>query len=814
MSDTSSQPKSMFSRTPREEKPSFFRRFAQPSGQPQPQQQNALRGEAAVPKPGEPRRPPITTGPKNSINARIAAAEFASRTGNGRVISLREMYSPPPGDEEWLKKKAEEEAIKAVLFAPATEPVASPIKRYSDEILARRREIETAILRTPVESVQYENEIVCRLCELLRAEHACLWLMPQEMSATWDWGVNAIVAEAAAEGYPVPPFTNAAPSPEWAGEHLEPLLGSQRATIFHSPPAEGATAVHYLAIALAGHAGFAWVLLFGRRGPAWADPDATTLDDAASLLALALESHLLAKQSAERGTYLNNLLNSSDIGVMVIEQATADRTVITMVNQRFRELFNLQKARVAGGTHQEFIEMVRALLPDADQQLAIIDGLLADPGAEHIDEMVLAGAGGAGTRILYRYSAPARDGSGHIFGRMFFFRDITYDKEMERQIIHSQKMDSIGTLAGGVAHDFNNLLTTILGYVELLKRGAKTEDPNYQRFLQIERSANRAAELTGQLLAFSRRSPTIMRRFDLNKLIEETHSMLRSTVPATIEMRVQADAEIPLVEADETQIQQVIINLVINARDALGGRKGGVITLSTRRDVDEQATGENVGREYAVLDVEDNGVGIPKESLHRVFEPFFTTKDVGKGTGLGLAMVYGIIRKHNGFIEVNSAENVGTKFSVFLPESDTPAPLEPEPAPVYPSQRRPVTIMVVDDEPDLREFCAAALSDIAENVLTAADGLEALDAFQRVNYQVDLVVLDLTMPKMAGPECALIMRSMKPDLKILVSSGYGPDVTADPQLQGHVAGYLPKPYDLNQLMAKVEEVLHRDAPVG
>ncbi len=182
------------------------------------------------------------------------------------------------------------------------------------------------------------------------------------------------------------------------------------------------------------------------------------------------------------------------------------------------------------------MDLLRPVLRDWDAQVKILDGLLAEPSSERIDEMILSEAS-SGVRILHRYTAPARDSTGHIFGRMFFFRDITYDKEMERQIIHSQKMDSIGTLAGGVAHDFNNLLTTILGYTELLKRQSQPEDPSHQKLLQIERSANRAAELTGQLLAFSRRNPTNLRLFDLNKLIEETHGMLRSTVPATIEMR-------------------------------------------------------------------------------------------------------------------------------------------------------------------------------------------------------------------------------------------------------------------------------------
>ncbi len=682
----------------------------------------------------------------------------------------------------------------------------------TEDYTMRRRTIESTLLRVLPESIHFENEVICQLCESLRAEHACLWLVPPDLGTIWDWGRKTIIAEAAAQSHNQNPFTHTPPPREWAIQYLDPILRATGATVFNVPPpfqpgGNPNARSNYLAIALTGHPGYRWAMMFERSGPPWRESDAMLLEDLATTLSLALEGRLLAKQSIERGTYLNNLLNSSDIAVMVIEQTTPGKPVITLVNQRFRELFGISKAKLAGGSPREMMDLIRASLRDWDAQMKILEGLLAEPASERIDEMILSEAT-AGVRILHRYTAPARDSTGHIFGRMFFFRDITYDKEMERQIIHSQKMDSIGTLAGGVAHDFNNLLTTILGYTELLKRATSPDDPSSQKLLQIERSANRAAELTGQLLAFSRRNPTNLRLFDLNKLIEETHGMLRSTVPATIEMRFTPQGGLPYVEADETQIQQVIINLVLNARDALSSKKGGgQITITTRRGVDAQATAENAVRPFAVLEVEDNGIGIPKESLHRIFEPFFTTKDVGKGTGLGLAMVYGIIKKHNGFIEVNSAEKIGTKFSVFIPAREVEHTEEVVVAPRAPSARRPVKIMVVDDEPDLREFCAAALGDIATEVLTASNGLEALEVFQRADFDIDLVVLDLTMPKMAGPECAYLMRTMKPTLKILISSGYGPDVTADPQLEGQVAGFLPKPYDLNQLIRKVEEVL-------
>ncbi len=461
------------------------------------------------------------------------------------------------------------------------------------------------------------------------------------------------------------------------------------------------------------------------------------------------------------------------------------------------------------------MDMVRPILPDWEAQLAIIEDLLADPTAERIDEITLLSTVPDSTPThLHRFATPARDAHGNIFGRMFFFRDITYDKEVERQLVHSQKMDSIGTLAGGVAHDFNNLLTTILGYTELLKRELKGSESATMKLMQIEKSSNRAAELTGQLLAFSRRHPTVLHVFNLNDLVVETMDMIRSTVPASIDVQFQPAEGVPNIEADSTQIQQILINLILNAKDALGGN--GHIIISTRIGGDTQASSGLPASEmsYAILEVEDNGVGIPRDVLHRIFEPFYTTKEVGKGTGLGLAMVYGIIKKHNGFIEVTSALGEGTKFSAFLPVTAKRAGEDDEISreSVRELRQRELVVMVVDDEPDLRNFCVTALGEVATEILTAANGVEALEQFEKAGRKVDLVLMDLTMPKMSGPECFQRLRAIDPDLRVLISSGYSLDVDAENLLKGKATGFLPKPYDLNQLMESVERALSTGKP--
>ena len=715
--------------------------------------------------------------------------------------------------------------------APAAAPASAPATQREAAAMAEqrrlRRQLEASLREQLLNgAATMEDTVVCQLCELLWADHACLWMLPAQPDEANDWSRQTIVSEAVAEYYPLVGYSTCTPPEDWSRAVLETMLEADGAVPYSQAPfntpkegdPDSSAYSRYLGIALRGRPGHGWLLLLERYGTAatpaspWSDFDRELIEDTAPLLGLALENNLLSAQSAERASYLTNMLNSLDVAVMVIEQPPASvPAVVSLVNRSFCELFGIEHAQVEGNSYLQFMDLVQPILPDWESQLAIIEDLLADPTAERIDEITLvANSPDAVPTHLHRFATPARDAHGNIFGRMFFFRDITYDKEVERQLVHSQKMDSIGTLAGGVAHDFNNLLTTILGYAELLKRELKENESASQKLLQIEKSANRAAELTGQLLAFSRRHPTVLRIFNLNELVSETMDMIRSTVPASIEVRCEAAGDLPNIEADSTQIQQVLINLILNARDALSGN--GQITISTRIGSDTQAqTGlPAADQQYAILEVEDNGVGIPKDVLHRIFEPFYTTKEVGKGTGLGLAMVYGIIKKHNGFIEVTSALGEGTKFSAFLPvtyklDEEYHGPTIEES--VRELRQRNLVVMVVDDEPDLRNFCVTALGEIATEILTASNGVEAIEQYHRVGGRVDLILMDLTMPKMSGPECFQRLRAIDPELRVLISSGYSLDVEAENILKGKATGFLPKPYDLNQLMESVERAL-------
>ena len=715
------------------------------------------------------------------------------------------------------------------------QPEATPAGREAAALAEQRRlrrQLEASLKDQAFSgSATTEDTVVCQLCELLWADHACLWMLPAQKDEPHDWSRQTIVSEAVAEYYPLVGYSSDTPGESFSRVCLEPAVEGISVIAYSgkpfNAPKEGepdpSAVSQYLVIPLRGRPGHSWLLLMERYGSAqtpaspWTSFDRELLEDTAAMLGMALENNLLSAQSAERASYLTNMLNSLDVAVMVIEQPPAPvPAVVSLVNRSFCELFGLDHADVEGNSYLHFMDLARPLLSDWDAQLAIIEELLADPTAERIDEITLmtSSAPDAVPTHLHRFATPARDAQGHIFGRMFFFRDITYDKEVERQLVHSQKMDSIGTLAGGVAHDFNNLLTTILGYTELLKRELKENESSNQKLLQIEKSANRAAELTGQLLAFSRRHPTVLHVFNLNELVVETMDMIRSTVPTSIDVQFQPANELPNIEADSTQIQQVLINLILNARDALSGT--GKITISTRIGADTQAQGEIAAEDqrYAILEVEDNGVGIPKDVLHRIFEPFYTTKEVGKGTGLGLAMVYGIIKKHDGFIEVTSALGDGTKFSAFIPL--TPKSNERDSEPGETGFRgdpdRKLTVMVVDDEPDLRDFCVTALGEIASDILTAGNGVEALEQFENAGRKVDLILLDLTMPKMSGPECFQRLRALDPDVRVLISSGYSLDVEAENLLKGNASGFLPKPYDLHQLMESVHRALHNGKP--
>ncbi len=396
------------------------------------------------------------------------------------------------------------------------------------------------------------------------------------------------------------------------------------------------------------------------------------------------------------------------------------------------------------------------------------------------------------------------------------------DKEkLEEQFRQSQKMEAIGQLAGGIAHDFNNLLTGIIGNLSLAEVEELHAVKKYVREANI--AATRAEKLIHQLLAFSRKTHVQLKPVNINDIINEVYPLARQTIDRRIDIELSLEDNLPWVEADSTQINSVLMNLCVNARDAInevmhGGdtdrAPGELLLLQLRTEsteIDEnycaKFTYAKPGR-FVVLSVSDNGIGMAEDVRRRIFEPFFTTKKAGQGTGLGLAGAYGIVRQHNGWIQAQSEVGKGTTFRVFLPVAtpDTSRPVKESEAE---SPGGTETVLVVDDEEIIRNLGRTVLQQSGYTVLTAKDGKEALNIWKSKQDRIDLIILDLSMPHLAGHEVLKQLHENSPDLKVIVSSGYSQKNQDELTSHAAVAAYLPKPYRPADLARKVREVLDR-----
>jgi signal transduction histidine kinase/ActR/RegA family two-component response regulator len=538
---------------------------------------------------------------------------------------------------------------------------------------------------------------------------------------------------------------------------------------------------------------------------AWSGEDIAILEEASDLISINFENATLQMNSPSGAQYLSSLLKSSDLGILFVEH-NGGAVTLTLANDHFFDLFGRETIRFSGALMSDLEKHLNSYCTPANGDAASVIDYFR-PGPELTGEILVAAPV---ERVLRVQSTPSLLHEGEA-GRLILFRDVTHDKDIERQLLHSQKMESIGTLAGGIAHDFNNLLTTMLGYAELVKREVDKSNPTYLKIEHIERAAKRAAELTNNLLAFSRRSPTQLTVFDVSDLVRETAGLIRLSVPSSITLSLALADGLPAIEADATQLQQVLINLIINARDALGNDKGG-ITVTTKIGYDSTKQVKEPPFPYVVMEVEDSGHGISKADLSRIFEPFYTTKEVGKGTGLGLSMVYGIIKQHRGFIEVTSAPMEGSRFSVYLPStSKKPTPPTKAPGEIKTIGKSNARVLVVDDEPDLLDFCRMALLEICESVTCASNGLEALTLIEATPDDFDLIILDLTMPRMGGVECFHRIRKIKPEMNIIISSGYSLEGGPGDLLRDGASAFLHKPYSVEALLRTVKTHLNLGA---
>ncbi|HEX6852816.1 MAG TPA: PAS domain S-box protein [Candidatus Polarisedimenticolaceae bacterium] len=447
---------------------------------------------------------------------------------------------------------------------------------------------------------------------------------------------------------------------------------------------------------------------------------------------------------------------------------------------------------------------------DRDTVRAFVEGLAANPGERQVEYRVTARDGEI--RVVLQRSGVLLGPDGGPTRVVGTIQDITELRELEQRLLHAQKMDSIGRLAGGIAHDFNNLLTAILGYTEMLEAQLSGDARLVEFVRQVRAAGERAAELTSHLLAFARKQIVQPRVVDLNGLLRDVERLLRRLLGETVELHSSLAPELGAVRIDPGRFEQVLVNLAVNARDAMPA--GGTLTLETLdvhldEEYARQHPGVVAGR-YVLLAVSDTGVGMDAKTQARVFEPFFTTKQAGKGTGLGLSMVYGIVRQAGGHIWLYSEIGRGTTFKIYLPQVDVAAESTVAARPIPPSAGGDETILLVEDEPVVRRMAADSLAALGYRVLVAADGAEATAIADRHPDAIDLLLTDVILPKRSGPAIAEHVQARHPRCRVLFVSGYTANAIVHRGILDEGVRFLAKPFTPGALGRRVREVL--DAP--
>ena len=537
-------------------------------------------------------------------------------------------------------------------------------------------------------------------------------------------------------------------------------------------------------------------------GRYWANTVITPLvDDAGTLTGYArITRDLTARRRAE--AFLESLLDHTLDGILSIDE----RGAIESMNRSAEKMFGYTEDEVLG-------KNITLLMPASfrsahEQSLARyletgetriigkgreVRGLRRDGSEFPIDIAV--------TEFHF-------EGKRHFTGLM---RDITDRKRLEEQLQQSQKMEAIGQLAGGIAHDFNNILMVIQGHCHMLLGSVSPEDPRHLSVSEIRKAGERAAGLTRQLLAYSRRQMMEIRSVDLNHVVTEVEAMLRRLIGEDIHLTVSLDRGLAPVRIDTGQMEQVLLNLALNARDAMP--RGGQLTLETHNVRLDQGYATRHGEErsgsHVLLAVTDTGTGMDEETRQRIFDPFFTTKGPGKGTGLGLAMVYGIVRQFEGTIEVYSELGHGTAFKIYLPADEHAAAPHGSAGSAARGLDGDETILVVEDEDPVRAVTSLALRSHGYQVIVASSAREALGLLEERGGAVDLLLTDVVMPEMSGRELVEMVRPRYPKMRVLYMSGYTDDAVVQHGLVEMESAFVSKPCTPSELTRKVREVLDR-----
>jgi PAS domain S-box-containing protein len=534
-----------------------------------------------------------------------------------------------------------------------------------------------------------------------------------------------------------------------------------------------------------------------------------------SFLCGRLQQAIRARRRAEEETFaaVNQRelwrVTLASIGDAVIVTDAGGR--VNFLNPAAQELTGWRSAEAAGRGLDEVFHILHEQTREAVESpvgVALREGRVVGL-ANHT---VLVARDGT-ERLIEDGAAPIQDERRGLAGSVLVFHDVTGRRRLEEQFLQAQKMEAVGRLAGGVAHDFNNLLTVITGFADVVLGRLPAGDPARELVGEIAHAGQRAARLIGQLLAFSRKSVVAPQVLDLNAVVTDTEKMLGRLIGEDIELATQLQPGLGPVKADPGQVEQVIVNLAVNARDAMP--QGGKLTVETRDvDLDEgyaQAhAGARPGR-HVLLAVSDTGHGMAPEVRARAFEPFFTTKEPGKGTGLGLATVYGIVRQAGGHVEVYSEPGRGTTFMLYFPRAEEAAARQPNPAPGA-EPRGSETVLLVEDDAAIRAVARHVLQGRGYRVLEAADAAEALRLAGEYLRRIHLLVADVVMPGVGGRELAQRLAALHPETKVLFTSGYTDDAVVRHGVREAEVAFLPKPFTPATLTQKVREVLDSPGP--
>ncbi|MGH7996425.1 MAG: hybrid sensor histidine kinase/response regulator [Opitutaceae bacterium] len=501
---------------------------------------------------------------------------------------------------------------------------------------------------------------------------------------------------------------------------------------------------------------------------------------------------------AESLSLLDATLESTVDAILVVDSDGR----VTKFNRKFTEMWRIDPAMLAGD-HGRALAFVLAQLKDPSGFRRKVEELYAQPDAESFDLIEFRDG-----RVAERYSRPQRLGES-IVGRVWSYRDITERRTLEARLLRTQRMESIGTLAGGIAHDLNNILAPILTSIDLLRLEAGGNEKHLQLLENVRSSAHRGANLVRQVLTFARGLEARRLTVDPRRLVLEFETMIRETFPREIAIVADLPAELWPVPGDPTQLDQVLLNLAVNARDAMPW--GGTLTLAAAdRMIDRRfarVRPEAKPGPYVVLTVTDTGTGIAPEIRDRIFEPFFTTKEPGKGTGLGLATAHAIVKSHGGFIELASEPGAGTKFEIYLPADPAPTAIPTaDPASERP-RGRGERILVVDDEPAIRLVTQRTLEAAGYEAIVAGDGAEALARYRP--GPIALVLTDMMMPVLNGVGTIVGLRKLDPKVRIVATTGLSDGDRIGEAAALGVRDFLPKPYDAASLLKLVREALDR-----